>query len=388
MLALSVPDGNTLRNVWPCSHFGLHVFDRHFLLQQNANTCIPNNENNNENSKVNRKAALIGENGQPAFGVFEQGVERINFQDYDLRSPMDRKLGRCAKHFKFNQFQFIALVSPQLIVGVAIVDLKLLSNAFVYLYDPQTQAFDEFSFVQPLARHTHIDTQPESGSAFFRSGKNKISIEVKDGRRQLRATLKSGVTISADIDETDASSLAMCSRAGYQGWVFTRKNAALVCDGSVVWAGKHINLAEAKALASVDWTAGYMRGETFWNWGSMSATLSDGRRLGMNLAAGVNETGFTENALWLDGKLIKVDAVDFQFDRYLPNSPWRMRSADGIVDLVFTPLGQRKEKINAVFIASNFTQHFGVFEGELHIGNEVISIKDCLGFAEDHYARW
>ena len=92
LLALSVPDGNTLRNVWPCSHFGLHVFDRHFLLQQNANTCIPNNENNNENSKVNRKAALIGENGQPAFGVFEQGVERINFQDYDLRSPMDRKL--------------------------------------------------------------------------------------------------------------------------------------------------------------------------------------------------------------------------------------------------------------------------------------------------------
>ena len=108
----------------------------------------------------------------------------------------------------------------------------------------------------------------------------------------------------------------------------------------------------------------------------------------MNLAAGVNETGFTENALWLDGKLIKIDMVNFQFDRYRPDSAWRMQSADGIVDLQFTPLGQRKEKINALLIASNFTQHFGVFAGRISLADELIIIENCWGFAEDHYARW
>ena len=337
---------------------------------------------------MDRKATLIGPDGQPVFGIFEQGIECINFKDYDLRSPMDRKLGALAKHFKFNQFQFIALVSPQLIVGVAIVDLKLVSNAFVYLYEPQTQSFEEFSFVQPLARHTAIDLRPDDGSAYFRSGKNTISIAAKGGRRQLKVSLRSGVNISAAIDESSTAPLAMCSRAGYQGWVYTRKNAAMPCEGGVAWGGKNIDLAEITALASVDWTAGYMRGETFWNWGSMSATLSDGRRLGMNLAAGVNETGFTENALWLDGKLIKIDMVNFQFDRYRPDSAWRMQSADGIVDLQFTPLGQRKEKINALLIASNFTQHFGVFAGRISLADELIIIENCWGFAEDHYARW
>ena len=337
---------------------------------------------------MDHKATLIGPDGQPTFGLFEQGVAQINYLDYDLRSPMDRKLGGLAKRFKFNQFQFVALVSPQLIVGVAIVDLKLVSNAFVYLYDPQTKAFDEYSFLQPFARNTVIDQRPDDGAAYFRSGKNTISIEVKSGRRQLSVSLQSGVQISADIDESSAAPLAICSRAGYQGWVYTRKTAAMFCEGSVAWAGKSYDLRGIKALASVDWTAGYMRGETFWNWGSMSATLGDGRRLGLNLAAGVNETGFTENALWLDGKLIKIDMVNFQFDRYRPDSAWRMQSADGIVDLQFTPMGRRKEKINALLIASNFTQHFGLFGGQIRVADELITIENCWGFAEDHYARW
>jgi hypothetical protein len=337
---------------------------------------------------MNRKATLIGADGQAAFGLFEHGVGCVNFQDYDLRSPMDRELGALAKHFKFNQFQFIALVSPELIVGVAIIDLKLVSKAFVYLYEPRSQAFDEYSFIQPLARKTSIDLKPDDGCAYFASGKNTISIAAKAGRRQLTVVLRSGVNITAEIDESHSAPLAMCSRAGYQGWVYTQKNAAIPCRGSVVWGAKNIDLAAIKALASVDWTAGYMRGETFWNWGSMSASLKDGRRLGMNLAAGVNETGFTENAIWLDDRLIKVDMVNFQFDRYSPDSCWHMQSADGIVNLRFTPMGQRKEKVNAFFVASNFTQHFGVFEGLIRVGDELIPVENCWGFAEDHFARW
>ncbi|MFQ3201110.1 MAG: hypothetical protein ACI9SK_001841 [Zhongshania sp.] len=337
---------------------------------------------------MNRKATLIGADGQATFGLFEHGVVCVNFQDYDLRSPMDRKLGALAKYFKFNQFQFIALVSPQLIVGVAIVDLKLVSKAFVYLYEPRTQTFEEFSFMQPLARNTSIDLKPDDGCAYFASGKNTISIEAKGGQRQLTVALRSGVNITAKIDESHSTPLAMCSRAGYQGWVYTQKNAAIPCRGRVVWGAKNIDLAAINALASVDWTAGYMRGETFWNWGSISASLKDGRRLGMNLAAGVNETGFTENAIWLDDRLVKVDMVNFQFNRYLSGGCWKMQSADGIVDLRFTPMGQRKEKLNAVFVASNFTQYFGIFEGAIRVGDELIQVENCWGFAEDHFARW
>ena len=336
------------------------------------------------------KEKLINSAGQAEFGLFAEGVREINYLDYDLRSPMDRKLGAWSKRFKFNQFQFVALLSPKLIVGIAIVDLKLVSNAFVYLYRPDDGHFEEFSFMQPLAKHTSIARYPNSGQALFKQGKNSLSIIADEGsaQRRVNVSLAGGLELAAVIDESNLTPLAMCSRAGYQGWVFTQKAAALPCHGQVQWQGHATDLAAIKALASVDWTAGYMRGETFWNWASMSATLADGRRLGMNLAAGVNETGFTENALWLDGRLIKVDMVDFQFSRYEAASEWRIRSADGLVDLHFTPAGQRKEKLNAVLMASNFTQHFGVFQGQIRLRNEVVEIDDVWGFVEDHYARW
>ncbi|SEA21452.1 DUF2804 domain-containing protein [Alkalimonas amylolytica] len=337
-----------------------------------------------------RKAQLISTTGQPEFGYFPDGVETINYLDYDLRNAMDKRLGAFAKRFKFNQFQFIGFTSPALLLGVAIVDLKWVSNAFVYCYDVQTQQFEEFSFIQPLARNTRIDTQPGQGKAFFRKGANYLSIDASSqpGRRLVEVQLKQ-LRLTACIDENTAyQPLALCTRAGYQGWVFTQKAAALNCSGQLNWRNRPYDLQALKTLACVDWTAGYMRRETFWNWGSLSCFLPDGRRLGFNSAAGVNETGFTENVLWLDGRFIKIDMVDFQFDRYDPNKAWSMTSNDGIIRLQFEPQGLRQEKINAGLIASNFTQHFGRYYGEVHLPDEVIPLEGAWGFSEDHYAKW
>ncbi len=132
-----------------------------------------------------------------------------------------------------------------------------------------------------------------------------------------------------------------------------------------------------------------MRRETSWNWACLSGFLDDGRRVGLNLAAGVNETGVTENAFWLDGEMIKLDMANFEFERYQPEKPWRVTSSDGRLDLTFHPEGKRAEKINALFMASNFKQMFGLFNG-IFIDNKGLKIhlKNIPGFMEDHYAKW
>lgn len=334
---------------------------------------------------------LVQPNGQPLYGLFPQGIKRLNYLDFDLRSPMDRKRSQLAKRLKFNQFQFISLTSPELIVGIAIVNLKLVSNAFLYLYEPKSGFFEEFSFLQPFAKHTQIDPLPNEGSSHFKKGDNHFSIHATrtPGIRQLRVNIGKKIVIDATIDETSHyNPLAICTRAGYNGWVFTQKSTAQPCEGKVVWDSKAFNLKQIGALAAVDWTGGYMRKHTFWNWGSLSHRLLDGRRLGFNLAAGVNETGHTENAVWLDGRMYKVDSVDFLFDRYQKKNTWALRSNDGIIDLHFTPEGQRSDKTNALIIASNFTQFFGRFHGEIHLPHETIVLQDAWGFTEDHFAKW
>ena len=337
------------------------------------------------------KELLINPQGQASFGVFPGSVVDINHMDYDLRNPMDKRLGQLAKRFKYNQFQFVSLTCPELIVGIAIVDLKIASNCFVYAYQPKTKKFEEFSFIQPLAINTKSSSKPNNGTASFIKGKNKVVIKATPSPRVRSVTveLTSGFKVDAIINESDHfDPLAVCSRAGYAGWVFTQKATALVCAGSVTWGGECIDLESIRALASVDWSAGYMRNETFWNWASLSCELSDGRRLGFNLAAGVNETGFTENGLWLEGKLHKVDMVDFQFDRYNCEHVWDLRSNDGMINLRFEPVGQRKEKVNFILAASNFTQNFGRFFGDIILSEEVIHLDGVWGFTEDHYAKW
>lgn len=341
-----------------------------------------------------KKHELIDQDGQADFGIFPDGVDDINYLDFDLRSTMGKSRSTLFKKLSFNQFQFISLSCEQLIIGLAIVDLKIASHCFVYVYDSQTTEFDEVSFISLLALNTCIDSTPNTGQATFRKGRNSVTINTtaKPQIRSVEVNLKSGLKISACIDESiNYNPLAVCVRAGFTGFHFTQKTAALPCTGTLQWRGKKYVFEELKILASVDWSAGFMRRETFWNWGSLACTLADGRRLGLNLSAGVIETGFTENALWLDGTLYKIDMVDFQFERYgnaKATSKWRLRSKDGIINLYFEPEGKRQDKTNLIIIATNFTQHFGRYYGEITLADEVITLNGEWGFTEDHYAKW
>lgn len=132
-----------------------------------------------------------------------------------------------------------------------------------------------------------------------------------------------------------------------------------------------------------------MRRETAWNWACLAGVADNGVSVGLNLAAGVNETGMTENALWLDGRRTLLGPARFEFDRYQPGADWRVTTDDGRVDLRFVPAGARREKLNAGVIASNFRQFVGTFQGTVEDENgKKIPVNGLRGLMEDHFARW
>jgi hypothetical protein len=53
--------------------------------------------------------------------------------------------------------------------------------------------------------------------------------------------------------------------------------------------------------------------------------------------------------------------TDFNLDRNERFNSWNINTSDGHINLRFEPEGERKEKVNAGFIASNFTQLLGRF---------------------------
>jgi len=335
---------------------------------------------------------LVDARGDVRIGIFPEPIEEVNYRDFDVRSPLGRRAGALRRHFGFKQFQFLGALSETLVFGCAIADLKYLGTAFVYVYEPATRRFREASFRVPLSAGMRCDQRPETGSAEFRSGANSIVMRAhgQPRARQLEVQLADGLTIAAVFDESTPvlEPMCICTPAGATGWVYARKTAGHAVSGTVRWDGRRVDLSAVGARGHHDWSAGYMRRETFWNWGCLAGVV-EGRVLGMNVSCGANETSVTENCFWIDGRLHKIDTVAFDHDRRDLMQPWHVRSYDRRLSLDFVPEGRHSEKVNAGLVASNFNQLCGRYTGWLETAaGERLAVSNLLGYMESHYAKW
>ena len=336
---------------------------------------------------------LVDAGGNLRVGIFAEPILEVNPRDFLLTDPFGRPRGRLARHFGFKQFQFLGALSEDLVFGCAIADLRYVGTAFVYCYEPRTRRFAEHGFTRPLALGMRFTQTPESGTCTFQSGKNRIEMSAgeRPRERRLRADLACGVAVDAVFSEErpPIDPMRICTRAGATGWVFARKTAGLEVGGTLTWEGRTYDLGALHLYGHHDWSAGFMRRRTFWNWGCLAGRIADGRVVGMNVSCGVNETSFTESCFWVDGRLHKLDAVAFDYDRRDLMQPWRIGSFDGRLALEFRPEGKHVERINAWIVASHFNPLFGRYAGWLAIADgERIAIDGMLGYAESHYAKW
>jgi hypothetical protein len=81
--------------------------------------------------------------------------------------------------------------------------------------------------------------------------------------------------------------------------------------------------------------------------------------------------------------------VQFVFSRAEPERNWQVSTLCGEVALEFQPLYCRQEKVQAGLLASNFRQYVGYYQGRVQLADgTVLQLHNCLGLAEDHYAKW
>lgn len=326
---------------------------------------------------------LIDKNGKINFGLIAEPVDRINVEDFPLRTPMGRPRSRLLKRMLFKQFSFVGVDCPEIMAGLAVVDLKYAANAFFYVFDKSTRILDETKkTTAPWA--SSIIPSPDKGAAVFKA--SGLYIRIGGGRVVARCR-------DAEIDATllfdRARPLRICTRTGYSGWTYTQKTAPIPVSGFLRVKGRTCRLSSDICMAITDWTAGYFRRNTYWYWAAAATVLPDGRRFGMNFSCGVNETEATENVFWIDGLQVKVDNVKFQYNPEKWEDEWHIMSADGKVELTFTPVSFRKEHLNFRVVASRFTQFMGLFSGRLKdpaVGD--VLLEKCPGWAEDHFARW
>ena len=332
---------------------------------------------------------LIDAQGEVRLGLFDEPIELVNHRDYDLWTPMGRRAGPVQRHLGFNQFEFLGVLSDELVLGAAIVDVRYVGAAFAYVFDPRTGEGATVSQQLPLGLGAAMVQTPESGASTFWGLGVKLESAALGNARRLHILSRD---LTADLTFSEQGTpLRICTRAGACGWTFTRKLAGHRVRGWVRWKGRRIDLDETLPVRGLhDWSAGFMRRETFWNWAACATPLADGRTLGLNLSCGVNETGFSENLLWLDGQRHPLPQVHFAYDRRDRQRPWTITDRAGRVSLSFEPLRcAHQERISVGIVASNFEQLCGRYTGRLETETgEVVALDGAIGFAEWHYARW
>ena len=173
---------------------------------------------------------------------------------------------------------------------------------------------------------------------------------------------------------------------------FTAKNNTLPAEGKVVLDGITIPFEGDQSFATLDFGRGVWPYKGFWNWASFSTRLPDGRTLGTNFGAGwTDNTGSTENALCINGRLIKLsEDVIFTYSTQDFKAPWKLRTAETTkVNLTFTPFFERIAKTDMLIIRSEVHQMIGYFDGVVEGDcGEVIAVSHAVGWAEDHRSRW
>ena len=79
----------------------------------------------------------------------------------------------------------------------------------------------------------------------------------------------------------------------------------------------------------------------------------------------------------------------FTYDPAATLRPWSIRSANGALDLAFTPAGERREDKNLFVAKSWYVQPIGTFSGAIRLPDRPpIDVRDLVGVTEDHIAKW
>lgn len=325
--------------------------------------------------------SLIGSNGRPVFGLYKYPLKDLSLDEYRPHGSNKNK----PKPGNLKKWIFCGVVSENFVFGAAIVNIGYLSNLFSYLFDRKTKKIYETSALAPAALGTSFDGSSKEGRAVFDFAGSKASCVFSGDKIALNV---STIAVKADFNFTRVKEpLCLLSRIGLKGFNYTEKESSSAADGVITAGGSKYNTG-AESSGIIDYTVGLLARTTFWNWAAGSGRAVTGERISFNLSQGVNETGFTENAFWVNGSMVKVDTVDFIYNDRRHVSEWEIRSYDGKIKLFFTAEGERKADIKTGFMSSFFHQPFGSFRGTLDDGAKQYEIKEAYGFTEEHEAVW
>jgi len=342
-------------------------------------------------TELTQTGKLLKPNGRLA----QVGWARQPLLDCNLEAARFYRLG-LFQRFRIKRWDYYAIFSPKRFFSATIADLGYAANIFVYSMDFETGDLHEEGLVIPLGKGVQLPRNSTEGDSRFENEKACLTFSLRTDERHLSVSwpgFHEGRGIQAEITlacPTGNESMNIVIPIGRKRFYYNRKINCLPASGTVKYGDLIETLETKTCLGSLDWGRGVWEYQSYWNWASASGFLPDGRMIGLNLGCGFGDLSKAgENAFILENRIHKLEQVKFDYVSHDFMKPWKFTDTEERMDLVFTPFKDRTAHTNLGVIFSEVHQIFGRYNGKVVTDDgKVVQIKDLIGFAEEHHARW
>ena len=347
--------------------------------------------------EIKEKLPLHDENGH----ITKEGWAKKPYWEYDRKKIKASKL-------KIKEWDYYAAISNKNGFGIALTisDMGYLGFSSITFFDFNNKYYNAVDslFFFPMGR---LKLSPKSDEGLLRYEDKKIKIKVETNKLS-NGTIEKKINFNSSFledfyenkgiegeltfnypEKNETICIATSWKEKRTAFYYNQKINCMIVKGQIKIGSKIYNFDEKTDLAVLDWGRGVWTYKNRWYWSSLSSYI-DGKRFGWNLGYGFSDRSpASENAIFLDVKLYKLDNVEFKYDpkNYLKN--WKIVDNEGKLDVDFAPIIDRNSKSDFLIIKSIQHQVFGYFSGTIKLEeNKVIRFTNLLGFAEDVFNAW
>lgn len=345
------------------------------------------------NHEVTKEQNLLTKEGL----IAEEGWARKPIWTYnrkDIKAPA----------FKIKEWDYYAVTSKEngwAICGT-ISDLGyagLMAIAFID-YNRKTCSQADAMTILPLGKLGMAPSSKQNNTVSFKNKDIELLFEKNGTKRHIvinapNMTVPSGEKgLFADFvlsqpNDMESMNIATSWAENRKAFYLNEKVNCMPASGSVKTGDIVTKLKKNDAWGVLDWGRGRWTYKNTWFWGSGSGFV-DGHSFGFNIGYGFTDrTPASENVIFYDGKIHKLDDITFHIPEDSFLKPWKFTSSDKRFEMEFEPAVDRTSKMNFKVIESDQHQVFGYFTGTAVLDDGTkIKLDHFPAFAEKVYNKY
>ena len=338
------------------------------------------------NHEVTARQPLLDENGE----LREPGWSRSLLQQYD-RAQIK------APKWRIKEWDYYLVLSEEFAGAFTISDDGYIGLQSVSLMEFGEKPWEHTETILnafPMGR-LRLPNDSSAGLTRYADKRLKMRFDVGKNARRIRCRFENfyeGKSFVCDIrlEQPDMESMVIATPWDKKhAFYYNQKINTMRASGYMEFNGKRYEFDPSTDFGTLDWGRGVWTYDNTWYWGSGNMDL-DGNRFGFNIGYGFgNTSAATENVLFYNGKVHKLDEVYFNLPENGYMDPWTFSSSDGRFEMTFQPVLDRSACLDFKVLVSDQHQVFGRMSGEAVLDDgTVIRISDQMCFAEKVHNRY